>query len=285
VALVAGLCAVGDAAQPNALAATAIAAGFGSKEQQRLFGLLCSLLKRSGMLTSTQQTSADECRLVAASAAVRIAKLYAEHSAASSTSAAAASASASSCVSQLLPWLVLFGRCCLQWAVQLQWRLQGIPNLPDAAAVQQDQFMTGGLINHTGIYSCADVFFFSAATGAHAGTQPMPIMALFLSALQAPLLDAGIAAQILAAGADARILLSKIQSAAAAVTAGHVDKPDDVIAAVKGLGEALTSLPCTIACNNPLCSNIAGTSEQQLVQGSQHKCSACRTARYCCKQC
>jgi hypothetical protein len=55
-------CAVGEQAQPNVLAATAIAAGFGSTEQQHLFCLLCSLLKCTSKLCTSQQTEAEECR-------------------------------------------------------------------------------------------------------------------------------------------------------------------------------------------------------------------------------
>jgi hypothetical protein len=115
------LCADGDKAQPSVLAATAITAGFGSTEQQHM----CSLLKCGNKLGVAHQTEAEQCRLVAASAAARLAQLYAAQAAASSTAAGAGS----SCMSELLPWLVLFGRCCLQWVQQLQWRHKGIPGL------------------------------------------------------------------------------------------------------------------------------------------------------------
>jgi hypothetical protein len=55
--------------------------------------------------------------------------------------------------------------------------------------------------------------------------------------------------------------------------------------AVKDLGQALTSLPFGTACNNPLCANLSQPTEMQIVQGSQHKCSACRVVRYCGKEC
>lgn len=51
------------------------------------------------------------------------------------------------------------------------------------------------------------------------------------------------------------------------------------------LGLALTALPISYACSNPYCCNLEGLSEQQLVTGSSHKCSACRTARYCSPAC
>jgi hypothetical protein len=203
-----------------------------------------------------QPTYAEECRLVAASTAARLAQLYAAQALASSTSSLTTSAAASSCMSDLLPWLVLFGRCCQQWAVQLQWRHQGsISGLPDAAAVQQAKPQDGSFMCSMGINNSSDVFFSSSANAVLYGAAPL--MSLFLTALQAPLQDAGISAQIsAAAGVDAETLLAKINSAAAAVAAGGIDIADDVIAAVKDLGQALTSLPIASACNNPLCSNL-----------------------------
>jgi hypothetical protein len=184
-------------------------------------------------------------------------------------------------MSLLLPWLVLFGRCCLQWAVQLQWRHEGIAGLPSAAAVQQTQPLSGGFMALMDINSSSDVFFQTSPQRASAG----PIMSLFLTALQAPLLHAGVSAQLSAAGLDVKALLAKVSSAKAAIDAGRADQPDAVIAAVKDLGQALTSLPCGTACNNPTCTNLSEPSEAQLVHGNQHKCSACRTARYCGKEC
>jgi hypothetical protein len=283
VAMLALLCAVGDRAQPAALASTAIAAGAGSVEQQRLFGLLCSTLKRSSSLSLTQQTDAEECRLVAACAAARLSQLCASSS---SMKSATGSVPASSCLSNLLPWLVLFGRCCLHWAHQLQWRHKGIPGMPAAAALQQAPVSEGSVMGRLGINSSSDVFFTSPKKQQRKGaTSARPLFSLLLAALQAPLQDAGISAQMSAAGLNAGAVLSKALAAKVAVKAARVAKPDALIAAVKDLGEGLTSLPCAVACNNPVCSNMSEASEVQLVAGSQHKCSGCRTARYCGREC
>lgn len=201
------LCAVGECPQPNALAATAITAGPGSTEQQRLFGLLCSLLKRSSMLVPTQQTVAEECRLTAASVAARLAQLYAAHAAASSDRGPYAAAAAGGCSSELLPWLVRFGRCCLQWATQLQRQLHGSPDLPDAA-VQQAVVARNTFMGALHINSTIDVPFAIPGNAPPAGAQP--VMSLFLAALQTPLQDAGVAAHVSAAGVDAGSLLAKI---------------------------------------------------------------------------
>jgi hypothetical protein len=54
---------------------------------------------------------------------------------------------------------------------------------------------------------------------------------------------------------------------------------------LQSVGVALTSFAQPIACNNPLCSNVAGPSEALLVQGKTSRCSGCRAARYCGKAC
>jgi hypothetical protein len=279
-AVLARMCAVGDRPQPAALTATAIAAGLGSTEQQRLFGLLCSMVKRSSMLGFTQQTDAEECRLVAAGVAARYAQLYASSS---SAAAAADSATASSCVSGLLPWLVLFGRCCLQWSTQLQWWYRGLPGLPPAAAVAQSPLPPGYSMRRMGIGNCMDIFF-RGVDNSRPGAQ-QPLVSMFLAALQTALQHPAISAQVTAAGLDADALLANVSFAKVAVDAARSDRLATVISAVKDLGQALTSLPCATACNNPLCTNLSDASEVQLVQGNQHKCSACRVARYCGKEC
>jgi hypothetical protein len=110
-------------------------------------------------------------------------------------------------------------------------------------------------------------------------------MSLMLTAVQAPLQDAGISAQLSALGLDAGALLVKVGAAKAAVDAGSADQPDGVLAAIKDLGETLCSLPFSRACNYAACTNLSGASEAQLVQGRSHKCSGCHTARYCGKEC
>jgi hypothetical protein len=274
-AMLAMLGAVGEVRQPAAFAATAIIAGPESAEQQRLFGLLCSTLKRGALLGYTQQTDAEECRLVAATFAARV-QLSAAGTSSSSTTMADLLA-----MVELLQWLVLFGRCCLQWAVQLQWRHKGIPGLPDAAAVQQAKVSEGSTMGRLHVSNSSDVFFPPRSFW----SRPPALVSLFLTALQPALQHAGIAAQLSAAGLDAGELLTKVSSAKAAVDAGRADQPDAVRAAVKGLGQVLTSPPCGTACNNPACTNMSEPSEAQLLQGNQHKCSACRTARYCGKEC
>jgi hypothetical protein len=54
---------------------------------------------------------------------------------------------------------------------------------------------------------------------------------------------------------------------------------------LRQVGQALSSMPHSNACNNPACTNLGGLSEQQLVTGGSCHCSGCRVARYCSKAC
>jgi len=51
------------------------------------------------------------------------------------------------------------------------------------------------------------------------------------------------------------------------------------------VGQALCTLPMPLACNSPFCSNFTGPSELQLVGGRSCIWAGCRTARYCSKEC
>jgi hypothetical protein len=60
-----------------------------------------------------------------------------------------------------------------------------------------------------------------------AGTPPL--MSPLLAAVQAPLQDPAISAQLSALGLDTKILLAKVGATKAAVDAGSVDRPDAVL--------------------------------------------------------
>jgi hypothetical protein len=52
------------------------------------------------------------------------------------------------------------------------------------------------------------------------------------------------------------------------------------------LGAAVISqLPQPHCCNNPGCRNLGGLSEQQLVSNRGSRCSSCKVARYCSREC
>jgi hypothetical protein len=47
----------------------------------------------------------------------------------------------------------------------------------------------------------------------------------------------------------------------------------------------ISQLPLPYCCNNPGCRNLAGLSEQELVSGRSSRCSGCKVARYCSREC
>jgi hypothetical protein len=306
-----GLCSVGERPAPCCLAAAAAAAGFGSREQQQLFSLLCTLLKLGGALGPAEQTDAEEVRLAVALAAASFAKLYAAQAAAGSAAAAAGDASADSTnsagirgrgegegkdhppVATLLPWVVLFGRVCLQWAVQLQWRLQGIEGLPAAAGVVQEGVEQGTVMEKLGVQHTLDVFF-TARADPRGGSL---LICVLLAAVAAPLQDSRVQEYLTSAGFEPGTLQVKLQATAAAATTAKAAEGADsselqreLVQQVRQLGMALTSLPISEVCSNPFClishdAAAAGPSELNLVKGSGKACSGCRVARYESKAC
>jgi hypothetical protein len=132
---------------------------------------------------------------------------------ADSPAAAAAAADSGEVVRDLLPWLVLFGRCCLQWKVQLHWRIKAPGYLPRVADVPQASVILDSFMYHLNINNSVDVFFSSSRTGKGSGSAgAQPLMSLLLAAIQAPLQDASTSAEMSARGLhDTRLeLLGKV---------------------------------------------------------------------------
>jgi hypothetical protein len=51
------------------------------------------------------------------------------------------------------------------------------------------------------------------------------------------------------------------------------------------VGQALACFAIPQACNSPICGNVSGPSEAQLVGGRSCLCAGCCTARYCSREC
>jgi hypothetical protein len=75
------------------------------------------------------------------------------------------------------------------------------------------------------------------------------------------------------------------QTAAAADHHVSAEALTQLVQQLGAVGEALSTLAISSACNNPTCSNISGPSEADLVKGSSSTYGGCRAARYCCKAC
>jgi len=186
-------------------------------------------------------------------------------------SSSSSSDSSSEAVS-LLPWLVLLGRCCLHWALELQ--------QPSTALRKLLHLETRVLLSAK--------------------------LKRVLEACLVWLQDDSTAAELAAAGYDTRRVVAALQaltvparaedrsaagsdgSEPAAAAAAAAIRESDVAALAQQLhtlGLALNTLAISCACNNPHCCNLEGLSELELVQGRARLCAKCRVARYCSKAC
>lgn len=103
--------------------------------------------------------------------------------------------------------------------------------------------------------------------------------------LPAWLQSSSVSAQLSAAGYDMRSLVKLLQSVAQAQQHAAQAGAPGLAQLLVRLWLALSSMPVSSTCNNPLCTTLTGLSEQQLVVGSSRRCAADRVARYCCKAC
>jgi hypothetical protein len=92
-----------------------------------------------------------------------------------------------------------------------------------------------------------------------------------------------VSAQLSAAGYDTQPLMQLLQSAALAQQHAAQAGAPMLAPLLQGVGLALSSMPVSSTCNNPLCTTLTGLCEQQLVVGPSRRCATCRVARYCCK--
>jgi hypothetical protein len=176
-----------------------------------------------------------------------------EHSAAVITTADSVPASAAATAPQtaskhgllMVPWLVLWGRCCLILAQPL---------------------------------------YFGSFAKLTAGQQLIPTN---LMCLHSWLQESNNSTQLNAAGLSSTGLLKTLEDAVIAWMglrdAGGAFEHFADLARQKlhALGVSLSSLPLSWGCNNPMCTNLQGPSEEGIVRGKGHVCRACRMARYC----
>lgn len=289
---VAGLCReYASGAAEGCLVAAAAAAGPGSAGDTKLVGLMCSLLKyhgrigwqqyRSVQLEQQQQQgviSSPATDLLAVVAYAATAMLAALAAATSSKPTAAGGVQATKQLrraKRVLPWLALFGRCCLQWSGQLQ-------QLPASALSAQPP------ANH----SCQ----LSVERELH--VVPHDAEFCVLVEFQAGLrqwLSCGTLPRLVAAGYPITPVLRQLEAAATALSdvwtaqgpqsATGTDRMSLLVDAMESLGQGLCALPVTLLCNNPACVSVSGPSETAAVSGRNCMCGACRVAHYCCRDC
>jgi len=181
----------------------------------------------------------------------------------SSSNNSSTSSDGSSEAVSLLPWLVLLGRCCLHWALELQ---------------QSSVACWAEHESHSSLVVC-----FTAVQGACLGW----------------LQDDSTVDELAAAGYDTGRVVAALQALALpgadndSATASDDSESASICDSnaitlaqqLRVMGLALNTLAISCACNNPYCSNLEGLSELELVQGRARQCAKSRTARYCSREC
>jgi hypothetical protein len=299
----------------------------GSKPYKQLCGLLTTMLKASAWACSPSVSSVVQdyaegfCQralraVYKATSAVLAAATAASATAGSNPStsrkggSAKAAAGRAQRASDMLPWLVLLGRCCLQ--SQNHFEASG----PQATISVEDRAQpqsSAAAENMARLMASSD----SPLSCLQDEMRPEEINDTLVQELKSAAGDAkvwlaagSIAAQLEAAGYDVQQLRKYTQGAEAALqdvvtvlvcynppnppsstssTELAASTPHQINTSLSHqlhtLGLALSSLVHAHACNNPSCSNMSGPSEAKLVEGSSSKCSSCHAARYCNRAC
>ena len=295
--------------QPSvgALVALAVAAGPGSAAQRQLHGLLTSALK---LVYGPFATSGTPCLQLfqegyvraVAGCAVRLLAVGAATAASASAAAANSHGSSSSLAPGVvylgiqdpsestpcdpldqLPWAVLYGRCCLLWAQQLQQELPRLLEAQQQGGQQQTwQQLTEGP---------AQVANFPTASWCLLAVPDDDCAQLELYTRE-PMMwlqDARVAGRLSAAGYQPQQVLEPLTQLMAVTQAAAEDSDPIALRALvqtlRAAGQALGTLATPVCCNNPSCSSSVGFTERQSVSGKGCICSGCRTARYCDRAC
>ena len=184
-----------------------------------------------------------------------------------------------------LPSLVVFGRCCLQWAEQLQ---QQAPKLLLLASWTLQQQQRGAALLH----ECSAALVCIPALRHRAGLVPgdrMERLAATVSQWVAGLVSPVASAQLEAAGCDVQQVQQQLQALLSAQQGTQQGLTDASLAGLvqqlQGTGAMLCNVAVPHFCNNPACGNISGPTEVRLVSGRSCICAGCRTARYCGRDC
>jgi hypothetical protein len=177
----------------------------------------------------------------------------------------------------MVPWLVLFGRCCMMivhpvffvcfiilpkspfknWFFALQSWLQGSSTSAQLAAAGLNP---GALLQALQDASTALQRLQDKGIGVHARDGPS-------TDVQQQQQDQG-----------------SVAATAPLYSDGGEDGHEFAVR-LHALGLLLSSLPLSWGCNFYLCLSMQGPTEAGIVQGKAHKCSRCGMAYYCSKQC
>jgi hypothetical protein len=252
-----------------------------AQEQRQLYSLLSTVLKLGGGESAGPklcwgEQAAGSCCLAAGQAAVRLLLPPPTGSAAAATQQPTVA---------LLPSLVIFGRCCLQWAEQLR-QLAPEVLLLASGALEADQCGDAVLHGCSAAVVCIPGLHLTAVLIPRDSVEGLELaVSEWVGGLVAP----AALAQLEAAGCAPQLLQQQLDTLLSAQQGTEQGLTDASLAAFVQQLQATGVMLCNIAvphfCNNPACGNISGPTEVQLVSGRSCVCAGCCTARYCGRAC
>jgi hypothetical protein len=272
-----------------------LARGGGSEQHLALFRLLVSLLKVSGgCVLPLPGHSIDKVPTAVAQAACSMLKDAA-------AAGCAGDVGGESDDSQSVLWLLVFGRCCLQWAAALHCvERQGVGYVQVLQQAQREVFDgLGPAMNADG--TAVDEgprrwLFDGRELGSILAEQMQLLTGMAGSLAAGRASTAGsLNRRLLLAGYDSDPIVQGLTTLCASYreVVQLCWEPDDVVVdrmgsfirALVSLGESLSMFAVRHCCNNPRCGNTSGRSEKALVSGKGCLCAGCKVARYCGKRC
>ena len=262
-----------------------------AQEQRQLYSLLSTVLKlghcrsAGGQLCWGEQ-AAGSCCLAAAQAAVSLLSLGGPAGPGQPEIAATAAGAAQQPAVDYLPSLVIFGRCCLQWAEQLQQQAQGLILLAAALLQQERQYQEALLYEHSVANLCVPGLRQEAATLPGEMLESLVGMVFgWVGGLE----SAACLEQLAAAGCSPQQLQQRLDLLLAAQQGTQQGLTEASLAALVQQLQVTGRMLCGIAvphfCNNLACGNMSGPTEVRLVSGRSCLCAGCLTARYCGRDC
>jgi hypothetical protein len=253
----------GVAHRPSTLALAALSAGPGSDLQRQLFSLLCTMVKlgsapAASMVPEGTLTASKSARnfLLVNAAHTAVALLVGAQEGHQPSTDAAFGSHAASAVPKLARVLI-FGRCCMWWAHNMQ----AYGDLEGYAQTLVKQPQAAELL--------------------------LPPMQQWLQAsnTQEQLVAAGYAPQALPQ--QLQQVKEALQAVRESAISARIDSSFflDTAQQLHAAGSAMCSFAVSCLCNNPSCANLSGLTELGSLSGRSCVCGGCRVARYCGRAC
>ena len=248
---------------PSVLVLALQSAGLGSDLQRQLFSCLCSMAKLSSLPgcnnscpTAFWAKSLITARSWLSRAAANTAAAFVTGDADPQQPPHEAEDTQTVAVVSKLPSLFILGRCCMQWAQELQ----ADPSLASPCDGTWQPEWEG-----------------------FAGEVVLPPVQQWLqaSSTQEQLLAAGYAPQALPQQLQQAVEAVQAVRESAGTSQHYTACLQEAVQQLQLVGSALCSFAVPCLCNNPVCTNLSGWAEVGLVSGRSCVCGGCCVARYC----